>query len=140
MYHIHQRLNKYSFSSSLSFLLVFLYFIYQICFRIKLAVLYYGFPGGLAGIESAMKASWVHFLVGKIPWRRKRQHTPVLLPGKSHGLRSLAGYSPQGCKESDTTEVIKHTYIRKQHIPTFKILNAFYMVIYCICGGLFLRV
>ena len=42
--------------------------------------------------------------VGKIPWRRQRQPTPVLLPGKSHGQRSLAGYSPWGCKESDTTE------------------------------------
>ena len=42
--------------------------------------------------------------VGKIPWRRKWQSTPVLLPGKSHGRRSLVGYSPWGCKESDTTE------------------------------------
>ena len=42
--------------------------------------------------------------VGKIPWRRKRQPTPVLLPGKSHGWRSLVGYSPRGRKESDTTE------------------------------------
>ena len=32
--------------------------------------------------------------VGKIPWRRKWQPTPVFLPGKSHGQRSLAGYSP----------------------------------------------
>ena len=32
--------------------------------------------------------------VGKIPWRRKWQPTPVLLPGKSHGRRSLVGYSP----------------------------------------------
>ena len=32
--------------------------------------------------------------VGKIPWRRKRQPTPVFLPGESHGQRSLAGYSP----------------------------------------------
>ena len=32
--------------------------------------------------------------VGKIPWRRKRQPTPVLLPGRSHGWRSLVGYSP----------------------------------------------
>ena len=30
--------------------------------------------------------------------------TPVLVPGKSHGQRSLVGYSPWGCKESDTTE------------------------------------
>ena len=29
---------------------------------------------------------------------------PVLLPGESHGQRSLVSYSPQGCKESDTTE------------------------------------
>ena len=42
--------------------------------------------------------------VGKIPWRRKWQHTPVFLPGESQGERSLAGYSPQGCKEWDTTE------------------------------------
>ena len=34
--------------------------------------------------------------VRKIPWRRKWQPTPVLLPGKSHGQRSLAGYSPWG--------------------------------------------
>ena len=33
-------------------------------------------------------------LVGKIPWRRKWQPTPVFLPGESHGQRSLAGYSP----------------------------------------------
>ena len=31
-------------------------------------------------------------------------HTPVLLPGKSHGRSSLGGYSPWGRKESDTTE------------------------------------
>ena len=37
-------------------------------------------------------------------WRRKWQLTPVLLPGKSHGLRSLVGYSPWDHKDSDTTE------------------------------------
>ena len=42
--------------------------------------------------------------VRKIPWRRKWQSTPVFLPGKSHGQRSLVGYSPWVCKESDTTE------------------------------------
>ena len=44
--------------------------------------------------------SWV----GKIPWRREWQPTPVFLPGESHGWRSLGSYSPWGCKESDTTE------------------------------------
>ena len=41
---------------------------------------------------------------GKIPWMRKWQPTPVLFPGKSHGQRSLTGYSPWGHRESDTTE------------------------------------
>ena len=41
--------------------------------------------------------------VGKIPWRRKWQPSPVFLPGESHGQRSLAGYSPWGHKESDAT-------------------------------------
>ena len=43
--------------------------------------------------------------VGKIPWRRAWQPTPVFLPGESHGQRSLVGYSPCGHKELDTTEV-----------------------------------
>ena len=41
--------------------------------------------------------------VGKISWNRKWQPTPVSLPEKSHGQRSLVGYSPWGCKELDTT-------------------------------------
>ena len=43
--------------------------------------------------------------IGKIPWRRWRRQwhpTPVLLPGKSHGQRSLVGCSPWGRWESDT--------------------------------------
>ena len=43
--------------------------------------------------------------VGKIPWRRAWQPTPVFLPEESHGQRSLVGQSSGGCKESDTTEV-----------------------------------
>ena len=38
---------------------------------------------------------------GRFPWRRKWQPTPVFLPRESHGQRSLAGYSPWGCKELD---------------------------------------
>ena len=41
---------------------------------------------------------------GRSPWRRAWQPTPVFLPRESHGRRSLVGYSPQGHKESDTTE------------------------------------
>ena len=47
---------------------------------------------------------WVQFLGRKICWRREWQPTPVFLPGRSHGQRSLVGYSPWGHKESDTTE------------------------------------
>ena len=39
---------------------------------------------------------------------KKGMASPVFLPGEFHGLRSLAGYSPQGCKESDTTERLTH--------------------------------
>ena len=46
-----------------------------------------------------------HPWVGKIPWTREWQPTPVFFPGESHGQRSLLGYSPWGHKESDTTEV-----------------------------------
>ena len=47
--------------------------------------------------------------VEKIPLEEEWQPTPVFLPGKLHGQRSLMGYSPRGCKESDTAEC---THIR----------------------------
>ena len=47
--------------------------------------------------------------VGKISGRRKRQPTPVFLPGKSHGWWNLVGYSPWDQKESDTTERLHFT-------------------------------
>ena len=60
--------------------------------------------------------TWVRSLVGKIPWSRKWQPTPVFLPGKSHGQRSLAGYNPWGQKESDTTEQLNtHTFYKIHH-------------------------
>ena len=52
----------------------------------------------------AMWVTWVQSLCGKIPRRRKWQPTPVFLPGKVHGQRSLIGYRPWGHKESDMTE------------------------------------
>ena len=42
--------------------------------------------------------------VRKMAWKRKWQPTPVFLPGKSHGQRSLVGYCPWGCKELDVTD------------------------------------
>ena len=71
-----------------------------------------GFPGDSNGKEFACQCRRPNFYywVGKMPWRRKWQSTPAFLPGKSHGQRSLAGYSPCGCKESDTTERLTQTY------------------------------
>ena len=64
-----------------------------------------GFPGGSAVKNPpAMQETWVQFLIGKIPWKRAWQPTLVFLPEKSHGQRSLVGYSPWGGKESDTAE------------------------------------
>ena len=42
--------------------------------------------------------------VGRPPWRREWQPTPVFLPGEFYGQRSLERHSPRGCKESDMTE------------------------------------
>ena len=46
---------------------------------------------------------------GKISWRRNWQCTPVFLPGKFHGQRSLASFSPWGCKESKKTKGLNNT-------------------------------
>ena len=64
-----------------------------------------GLPWWLSGKESACEFRRHGFdpWVGKIPCRRKWQPTPVFLSGKSHGQRSLVGYSPQRCKELDIT-------------------------------------
>ena len=59
--------------------------------------------GGHRWIEPV--SSWI----GKNPWRMAWQPTPILLPGESHGERSLVDYSPQGHKDSDMTEACKHT-------------------------------
>ena len=51
--------------------------------------------------------------IGEIPWGKAWQPTPVLLPGEAHGQRSLAGHSPQGHKESDTTEATSYTHTHR---------------------------
>ena len=85
----------------------------MIWMRVKL---YKGFPGGLVVKHSSPVAGDESFIpgfnswLGTVPWRRKHQPTPVFLPGKSHGQRSLVGYCPWGCKASDMTEQLStHT-------------------------------
>ena len=67
-----------------------------------------GFPGGFHLQCRSSRTVRFDPWVGKIAWSRKWQPAPVFLPGESQGQRSLAGYSPWGCKESDTTEATKH--------------------------------
>ena len=71
-----------------------------------------GFPVGASGKESACQCRrlkscgfnpWRR-VGGKIPWSRKWHPTPIFLPGKFHGLRSLEGYGPGVTRELDTTE------------------------------------
>ena len=54
-----------------------------------------GFPSNSVSKESEF-FTWLNPWVRKISWRRKRQPTPVLVPGKFHGGRNLIGYSPWG--------------------------------------------
>ena len=85
-----------------------------------------GLPQWLSGKESACSAelqeTQVQSWVGKIPWRRAKQHTPVFLPGECHGQRSLEGYSPWGRKQSDTIQATSPTHM---HVFHTKILIVF---------------
>ena len=67
---------------------------------------YLGFPGGSEGKASPCNVGdpgWIPGL-GRSPGEGNGHPPPVFLPGKPQGQRSLAGYSPWGCKKSDTTE------------------------------------
>ena len=66
-------------------------------------------PWWLNGKVSAHSAGDPVLEPRKIPWRRKWQPTPVLLPRKFHRWRSLVGYSPWGRKEVDMTEQLHFT-------------------------------
>ena len=63
-------------------------------------------PGGTSGKEPTANAGDIRDLSREDPLEEAWQPIPVFLPGKSHGRKSLAGYSPWGSKELDTDEVI----------------------------------
>ena len=69
--------------------------------------------------------------VEEIPWRKKWQPTPALLSGKSLGQRSLLGYSPWGCKESETAEhartytITYTTSVLTEKVIHFKLISYF---------------
>ena len=77
------------------------------------------FPGGASGKESACqcrrhKRHGFNPWVGKIPWSRKGQPTPIFLPGKFHGKGGLMGYSLWGHKEPDMSEWTQTSYLQRQ--------------------------
>ena len=68
----------------------------------------------VAQMVKASAYNVVQSLGGEDPRRRQWQPTPELLPGKSHGQRSLIGYSPWGHEESDTTEQLHFTSLQRE--------------------------
>ena len=85
-----------------------------------------GFPWWLRGKESTCQCKRHGFdpSVRKIPWRRKWQPTPIFLPGKSHGQRSLVGYSPWGRKR------VRHNFATKQQKNPICVCVCIYIYIY----------
>ena len=90
-------------------------------YNLHFTLLALGFPGGASDKEPACqcqryKRCGFDSSIGKVPWRRTWQPTPVFLFGESHGQRSLVGYSLQGCKESNAIEATQHTLLALSYI------------------------
>ena len=101
-----------------------------------------GFPGGPDSEVSACNTGdVVASLAREDPLEGGMATTPIFLPGKSHGQRSLVGYSPRGHKESDTTEQLNththtHTHTHELHLRVYlwclcKLPHLYTYVIYC---------
>ena len=92
-----------------------------------------GFPDGsvvknLPANSGDSGSTWV----GKIPWRRNWQPTPVFLPGKSHGQRSRVGYSPWVCKRPTQlsnwiTPLHTHIHLSEVSINSYFLEVFFYL-------------
>ena len=106
--------NAWSFSLSISFNKMVQFVLNNLIFK----TVFHSrntFPSSVEIVKKLTHTSWLRIClqcrrpgfdswVGKIPWRRKWQPTPVFLPGESHGQRSLAGYSIWGHTESGMIE------------------------------------
>ena len=93
------------------------------------------FAGGPDGKESACRTGLSPWL-GKIPWRREWQSTPVLLLGEIHGQRCLVGYSLWGCKELDTPEWLTLSLIfLKSWKNTLLKFSLYFTLTFCLIKG-----
>ena len=88
---------------------------FKLLCQLHITLIFIEFPRWCIGKEAACQCRrhkrhgfdpWIR----KIPWSKKWPRSPVFLPGKSHGQRSLVGYSPRGHKESDMTKHIHATH------------------------------
>ena len=80
--------------------------------------------------------------VGKMPWNRKWQPALVFLPGRFHGQRSLAGYSPWSCRKSDITGWLNNkfwtqSFLIKNQKQVFKFLKIYIVYILKVWQNLF---
>ena len=76
-----------------------------------------GLPSGSAVKKPpAVQETQVQSLGQKIPWRKEWLPTPQFLPGEAHGQRRLVGYSPEGCRKSDTTDATEHARTREPRL------------------------
>ena len=82
-------------------------------------------PPNLCGFTGG--SMWVR----KIPWRRAWQPTPIFLPGEFYGQGSLVGYSPQACKELDTTEATEHRHIVLVSLHIYTCLFFYFLLLIC---------
>ena len=90
----------------------------QFCVCMLVFNIHYDFPGGTSGKGRGRKQCGFHPWVGKIPWRRAWQPTPVFLPGEPHGQGSLAGYSLWGSQR------VRHNWSNLAHTLTPTVGNA----------------
>ena len=101
---------------------------------LKKSICMFGLPRWCSGKEFTCQYRRHRYdpWVRKIPWRREWQPVPlflfqVFLPGKFHGQRSLVDFSPQGSKESDTTEQSTHAFCNIAFsLPVMHDLNYFH--------------
>ena len=98
-----------------SFFLHFLFLTFLVAQTVK----------NLPSMQETQVQSWV----GKISWRTAQQSTPVFLHGEFHGQRSLMGYSPWACKESDLTEWRIHTLHFLEKIIKFYFMSFVVIVV-----------
>ena len=99
------------FSSDSYLLEILNYFILKLIFKINPGFIDFPVAQTVKNLPE-MQETRVQSLGWEVPLKKEWQSTPVFLPGEFHGQRSLAGYSPWGCKELDLTERLTHTHVQ----------------------------